>query len=263
MKRHFLALTTASVLALTLPYAAHALQEATPLAIDKRLRTLVYDPNEVYKFVGHYKYQSSIELSAEEEAVTISMGDSLAWQVTPSGNRIFLKPIEPDATTNMTVITNKRIYHFELYGQEAQGIRDEDMVFQARFQYADDPSSREIQRFSTDDFPDIENEPGKFNFNYTISGSEYISPLKIFDDGEFTYFQFKNKNAELPAFFVVDSEGKEAAINYRMQGDYLVVERVSSQFTLRNGSDIACVFNEVLPLRSAPPKPKRKFLGLF
>lgn len=264
MKKHLFTYTLIASLTLG-SYApqAFALQENKPIAVDKRLRTFVYDPNEVYKFVGHYRYQSSIEFSPDEEIATVSMGDSLAWQVSPQGNRIFLKPIEPDATTNMTVITSKRIYHFELYGEEAEGIRDEEMVFAARFHYPDAANS-DLKRFSINkDMPDIEEEAEKYNFNYSVSGSEYITPLKVFDDGEFTYFEFKDKNAEIPAFFVVHSDKKEAVINYRMTGPYVVVERVSSVFTLRHGPDIACVFNETMPLPKEKAKPKRKFLDLF
>jgi type IV secretion system protein VirB9 len=92
----------------------------------------------------------------------------------------------------------------------------------------------------------------KYNQRYKISGTQRISPIRIFDDGEFTYFQFKDINADIPAFFRVDSEGKEAIVNYRTVGDYVVVERVTSQFTLRDGRDIVCVFNEASPLELVP-----------
>jgi type IV secretion system protein VirB9 len=238
---------------------ALAIQNTTPNSVDKRLRTFTYDPNEVYKFVGHYRYQSSIEFAPDEEIATISLGDTVAWQIIPSGNRIFLKPVEPDATTNMTVISTKRIYHFELYGEEAEGIRDGEMIFQARFYYPGEGANAELQRFNhEEDLPDIQNEPEKYNFNYTATGSDYALPLKIFDDGEFTFFEFKNKNAEIPAIFLVRPDGSEEVINYRMQGNYVVVERVSSQFTLRSGDDVACIFNETSPLRK-PIEKKRKF----
>ncbi len=246
-----------------LPDVVMATQETQPVASDHRLRTYVYDPNEVYKFVGHYRYQSSIELAPGEEIATISLGDSLGWQVSPSGNRLFLKPIEKDATTNMTLITNKRIYHFELYGQEAEGIDDAEMIFAARFHYPNEGVDKDIQRFLLDEGPDIDIAPEKYNFRYSLSGSEYISPLKIFDDGEFTYFEFKNKNAEIPAFFLVDPDGSESVVNYRMNGPYVVVERVSSQFTLRSGPDVVCVYNETMPLRPKKPDPERKFLGIL
>ena len=56
-------------------------------------------------------------------------------------------------------------------------------------------------------------------------------------------FQFSNKNAEIPAIFNVDADGFESLVNYRVSGDYIIVERVGAQFTLRNGSEIVCVYN--------------------
>ena len=46
---------------LMLPPSADALQQSKPLSTDKRLHTYVYNKNEVYKFKGHYGYQSVIE----------------------------------------------------------------------------------------------------------------------------------------------------------------------------------------------------------
>ena len=245
--------------------SAHAIQEYRPLAVDKRIRTYVYNPNEVYVFTAHYGYQSNIELDPKETIGVISLGDSTAWQIDPLGNRIFIKPVEPDATTNMTVITDKRTYHFELYAEEAEGIRDDKMVFAARFYYpeAEGGAVRTFKPTQTVKLPNIEEEPEKYHFNYTLSGSEGIAPVRVFDDAEFTYFQFRNKNAEVPAFFVVDNEGKEALVNYRVLEDYIVVERVSSQFTLRNGNEVTCVFNESRPLQLKKLPEKKRSLWPF
>ena len=248
MKQLFLAIF---VLLLGFAPVAHAIQENKPLAIDKRIRTYVYNPNEVYVFTAHYGYQSEIELDPKESIGVISLGNAPSWQIEPMGSRIFIKPIEPDATTNMTIITDKRTYHFELYAEEAESIRDEKMVFTARFYYPDLESGavRTFKPTKTLKLPNIKEEPEKYHFNYTLSGSEGIAPLRVFDDGEFTYFQFRNKNADIPAFFMVDNEGKESLVNYRVLQDYIVVERVASQYTLRNGDEVTCVFNESRPLK--------------
>lgn len=229
---------------------AYALMEARPLPTDSRIQTVIYNPNEVYKFTGHYGYQSAIEFAEGEQIATVSVGDSQAWLITPSGSRIFLKPIAQNAVTNMTVITDKRIYYFELHPEETDNIRAKDMVFALRFGYAGEGINDVLSNYLDPvPDPDIDNEPGKYNFNYAITGSDLIAPLRIFDDGQFTYFQFKNKNADIPAFFLVAKDGSESLINFRTRGDYIVVERVTSQFTLRHGTvDVVCVYNEASPL---------------
>lgn len=231
---------------------AWATRESKPIQVDHRVRIVTYQPDEVYTFTGHYRYQSSIEFSADEEIKTISMGDSTAWMLNPSGNRLFLKPLEQDATTNMTLITNKHTYLFELHARETDDINDPNMIFIMRFFYPDEAGQGVSHYLDAVPQPDLEKDAAKYNFQYTISGGDEFAPLRIFDDGEFTYFQFKNKNAEVPAFFVVDSKGNESMINYRTRGDYIVIERVAARFTLRHGAEIVCVFNEAVPFRKSP-----------
>lgn len=236
-----------SVFLLSVPYGneAGATSLSRSLPIDHRVHVIPYQADQVFKMDGHYRYQSAIEFDQDEEIATISMGDSTSWMLNPSGNRLFLKPVEQDATTNMTLITNKRVYLFELHAHETDDIADPNMVFIMRFVYNDLKDGIGSHNY-LDSVPlrDLENNPEKYNTEYTISGSEEIAPIRIFDDGEFTYFEFRDKNAEVPAFFWVDADGSEAVINYRTRGDFIVVERVASRYTLRHGKNIVCVFNE-------------------
>jgi type IV secretion system protein VirB9 len=227
----------------------YALKEAKSLAIDKRLGVIVYSPYDVHKFVGYYGYQSSIIFAEDEVIDTISMGDSTPWQIVPNGYRLFLKPIDQDATTNMTLITNKRIYYFELHANEAKDINQDGLMFAVKFLYPDDQSgsgagSTHISTGAMSE-PDLTNK-SLYNFEYTISGPDTVAPIKIFDDGKFTYFEFRDKEAELPAIFYSDKEGNEGLINYRMIGRYLVVESIRERFTIRLDTEVVCVFNEKL-----------------
>lgn len=247
MRNLLLGVALASLLQIS---PAQALQEPRPLATDPRLKVIPYSPNDVFKFTGHYGYQSSIEFASDESIVTISIGDSQAWQIVPNQNRIFLKPVEQDADTNMTVITDRRNYNFELHAKKTDSVTDKNLTFVFKFIYPENEGGEGgeiIPQVSSE--PDVENNPRAFNMKYSISGSESIAPVRIFDDGEFTYFQFRDRNATIPAFFMVDSEGKEAVVNYRKTRNYVVVERVVGQFTLRDGQDIVCVFNDAAPLR--------------
>lgn len=228
---------------------AHAIREPRPIATDSRIRVLVYSPDDVFKFVGYYGYQTSIELAKDEEVVSISMGDTTAWQIVPSGFRIFIKPMEPEATTNMTLITNKRTYFFELYAEEAEDIRDPDLVFNVRFIYPDEEDEDDIRNYSSktnSQQPDLEH-PEKYNFNYSISGHEEISPVKIYDDGEFTYLQFRDKNTEMPAIFAVDENYRESLVNFHNSDsvkNLIIIEQVFEKLTVRFGDKVVCIFNE-------------------
>lgn len=231
-------------------FASSALASQLPryLGTEKKFRSYVYNPNDVYRYLGHYTYQGFVEFESDETVSTISMGDPSLWLFQHLGNRLFLKPVgEGHSQTNMTVITNKRIYHFELTAKEAKNISDKDLVFVAKFVYPDekDKNIMEFPKAIASDEPDLR-DLSIYNFKYQYTGETSIAPMKVFDNGEFTYFQFSHKNAEYPAIFSVDAAGFESLVNFRAAGDFIIVEKVAPQFTLRSGADIVCVYNTSL-----------------
>jgi type IV secretion system protein VirB9 len=116
---------------------AHISYADEPITTDNRVKTYVYNENEVYPLVMFYGYQTSIEFAKGEELSTISIGDTYAWSVNPVGNRIFIKPLEENMHTNMTILTNKRAYQFDLFSKKADGNFDKELVYVMRFYYPD------------------------------------------------------------------------------------------------------------------------------
>ena len=226
-----------------------AVQLPRVIGSEKRFRAYVYNPNEVYRYVGHYLSQSYIEFEEGEVVKTISMGDTTAWQTTVMDNKLFLKPVLNFANTNMTIMTNKRTYHFELDALEAASVTEDDVLFYIKFMYPESGDKNIVVldvNAKRSDLPDLRNLDA-YNFDYEYSGSDNIAPSKVFDDGEFTYIEFPNKNSyEMPAIYAVDSDGYEAMVNYRIVENYIVVEQLASNFTLRSGNDIVCIYNNNL-----------------
>ena len=105
------------------------------ITTDRRIKTYLYNENEIFKLVMHYGYQTSIEFAKGEQVKTISMGDNFAWKVTPSGRRLFVKPLQEKIHTNMTIITNKRTYQFDLFAKAAVELDDDNLVYVLRFFY--------------------------------------------------------------------------------------------------------------------------------
>ncbi len=240
--------------------SASASQMPRYLGSEKKFRSYLYNPNDVYRYVGHYTYQGFIEFDDDETVNTISMGNPSLWLFEHLGNRLFLKPVGEDhSETNMTVITNKKVYHFELFAKEARGINDKDLIFVVKFVYPDEKDKNivELTKTPLSDEPDM-HDLSIYNFNYQYTGEPSIAPIKVFDNGEFTYFQFSKKNAEVPAIFTVDSQGFESLVNFRSAGSYIIVERVSPQFTLRNGNEIVCVYNTSLYINAGADSLKSK-----
>ena len=122
----------------------------TPITTDSRIKTFVYNENDVYRLTTHYGYQLNIEFGKKERIQTISVGDRAGWQIVPSGQRLFVRAMQDKAHTNMTVVTNKRAYQFDLYSAQPNNKGWDELVYVVRFYYPDDqkPAGAPNQSFS-------------------------------------------------------------------------------------------------------------------
>lgn len=222
----------------------------SPGSFDSRIRTVTYNPNEVVLIRGYYGFAQVIEFSSSEKIENIAIGDSLAWQVSPNeaGNRLFLKPVEQNAQTNLVVITDKRSYAFELVGSQGRGGA---ATYTVRFRYPQDIQAQLQQQFAKAEekrqeevVPDNQVSPEQWNLEYSFQGDPKSAPLHVFDDGKFTYFQFRDRQ-EVPAIFLVGEDQNESLINFHVRDKYVVIQRTGQQFTLRYaGGTVVCVFND-------------------
>lgn len=218
---------------------------SVPIATDSRVRTFVYGENEVFRITSKYGYQSNIEFGPKEEVETVSVGDGVGWKVTPAGNRLFVKAMKENVTTNLTVVTTKRAYQFELSSDIK---KEEDVIYVVRFYYPnqDFDSARARPEGNSTSFESGALIDASYNFNYSLTGPNDIAPMKVFDDGQFTFFKFAGNNAAIPTFYAVDRNGVETPLITRSDGEYIIVERVLPQLSLRRGEQVVCVFNDNL-----------------
>jgi type IV secretion system protein VirB9 len=231
---------------------ASAAKVPRELLSDERVKQTVYDPNQVYEIVGTYGYQTAIEFAQDETVKVVSLGDSIAWQTVPYQNRLFIKPVEPNATTNLTVITDKRTYYFKLDSARNR----KSPTFLVRFIYPgnqmpelEDKAQGSRLSWAQDAVSPMSSP--RRNADYGISGDRQAIALhQVFDDGQFTYLRF-DASTEIPSVYTVGADGTESIVNTRREGDYLVVERTASLFTLRNGRAYLCVRNNAKPYAGA------------
>lgn len=114
-------------------------QTGMPVVTDSRIKTFVYNENDVFTMLTHYGYQANVEFGKQETVQTVSVGDRVAWQIVPAGRRLFVKALETNAHTNMTVVTNKRAYQFDLRSSGQQPLHpNEELVYVVRFFYPDE-----------------------------------------------------------------------------------------------------------------------------
>ena len=104
--------------------------------------------------------------------------------------------------------------------------------------------------------PQAPEPPTPRNWSYSmqvLSGADDIVPSLVFDDGRFTYFQFPG-NREVPSIFVISADGEEGRVNYHMDGDLAVVQRMSRRFVLRLGKAVIGVWNDAFDAEGVPPR---------
>ncbi len=295
-------------------------QSGVPITTDSRVKTFVYSENDVFTILTHYGYQSNIEFAKNESIKTVSVGDRIGWQVIPSGRRLFIKALEENANTNMTVVTNKRAYQFDLRASGQQPLQpNEELVYVVRFFYPEDQPGGQIPAIYTDatgasvvgtpaqaaapvasvavqapipespipapvpaqaaqatipaPIPPVISEPsvptrslpspslltgeaprasssasaGGLNYNYTFTGPTDAAPLKIYDDGNATYFTFGAGTGNPPQFFVMSSDGRETPVqpNFNPNGE-AVISMIAPRFAIRRGGANVMVYNENL-----------------
>ena len=89
--------------------------ELTPARglVDPRVRVVAYDPEQVIKLHGFVGYQIHFQFAEGETFVNLAAGDNKALDVGYEANHLVLKPLAEKVATNITVITNRRVYQFD------------------------------------------------------------------------------------------------------------------------------------------------------
>lgn len=253
-------------------------------AHDPRLREVTYDPHVVVTIPVKRGVVTHV-LLGDGEAIT-EVGSGLGadcskpeanWCIAAQagGRNIFVKPKSTaSAPNNLAVVTNKRthalrfvvladgdarqpVYRIVIKTGPSQAVaplltQSTELVAPTLLsmpqQEAALPTPAELiaERLSAG--------PAVANTHYSIAeghASQDILPTLVFDDGRFTYFRFPS-NREVPAVFHVQGDGSEALVNTRMEGDLLVVDRVSRRLMLRAGSAVVGVWNDAFDLDGVP-----------
>lgn len=247
-----------------------------PVVTDSRIKTFVYNENEVFTITTHYGYQSNIEFGEKETIDTVSVGDRVAWQIIPAGRRLFIRAQEENAHTNMTIVTNLRAYQFDLRSSSADAVfGSEELTYVVRFFYPGEstgmmpivytpppapvvappitltpPAPTPVSYSAPAPTPTYVQPPAPapsasaaYNYKYTFSGPNTVAPVKIYDDGRSTFFKFKDGKS--PQFSVITARGEELNVPARrVDSQTYAVDMVAPRFSLRTNGTQVIVYNE-------------------
>lgn len=237
---------------------AHAETIPQPGAADARIRVATYNPHNVVRLNTFFGVSTHVKFSDSEEITDVAVGDDLAWKVISRGNNMFIKPIAREGDTNITVVTNKRIYQFVVVilneKEQKNAWANKNLIYSLSFHYPEDAKKETQQQLALaaekakreDIKTRLAVAPSKagHNMDYWVAGSNEVSPNGAYDDGRFVYLIFNN-NADMPAVYETDATGKESLVNTHVtSGNTIVVHRLAEKITLRKGEFVASVWNK-------------------
>lgn len=200
-------------------------------ALDKRVQTAVYSPDEVYRIQSSIGRGSLLQFSPNETVMKddglIVAGDPDAWKigVNKRGNLVTIKPLtEDEPNTNLIVNTNLYTYLIEL---QLVGSAKE-TTYALRFKYPEKPKKPVVNR----NVPIDPCDGPSVNRDYQRRGDLQLSPTEAWDNGTFTCFRFAN-NAPRPVLYLVLPDGTETLAATRNVQNIAVVHGVSQLYRFR------------------------------
>ncbi|MBE0559968.1 MULTISPECIES: P-type conjugative transfer protein VirB9 [Brucella/Ochrobactrum group] len=239
-------------------FPGHALEIPHSASQDSRVRFVNYQPFNITRIVGSLRSSVQVEFAADEEIAHVALGNSVAWEVAPAGNILFLKPREKQPVTNISVVTTRRdgstrSYQMELTARDGTVEVGQNTYFYLKFRYPADEANarrqqaaaraRAAQAEEADDVLALHEAYGPRNWRYSAQGSQSLEPQSVYDNGKITTFAFVG-NQEMPAIYIENPDGSESLVSKSVDGNLVMVHAISSKFILRRGRDVLCVFNE-------------------
>ncbi|MGZ2506885.1 P-type conjugative transfer protein VirB9 [Rhizobium leguminosarum] len=237
---------------------AYALDIPRGASQDSRVRFIDYQPYNITKIVGTLRSSVQIEFAADEEIAHVALGNSVAWEVAPAGNILFLKPRENQPVTNISVVTTRRdgstrSYQMELTVRDGTVEAGQNTYFYVKYRYPADEAERRrldaaaraqaAQAGEADKVLALHEAYGPRNWRYSAQGSASLEPQAVYDNGKVTTFVFAG-NQEMPAIYMENSDGSESLVPKSVENNLVLVHAISRKFILRRGGDVLCVFNE-------------------
>ena len=207
-----------------------------------------YLESSIYEVYTAPDRMTSIELQPGEHLTTDNgrpkAADTVQWvadTVTagegPSQRTLILvKPILTGIETNMLIPTNRRVYHL-LLRSDSQSYMPL-VGFSYPYEEAQEREAAEVAKRQEEAVKEhVAVLPEQLSFRYAVKGDAVTwKPARVFDDGQKTYIEMSPsvKSSEAPALFVMEG-ADPLLVNYRVKGDFYIVDRLFDRAQLRIG----------------------------
>ncbi len=243
----FACAVTTSVLVFGLLAAMPGSAETIPVRgqVDARVRTAVYNPDQVYKLYGFVGYAVELIFEDGERFSGTGGGDLESVTVDAHGNSVLLKPRAAIVATNLVVFTDRRAYRFDYtVAARAPNRLTDEVMYAVRFSYPPvlGANGEDLRAKVERDLAAATAARAR-NRDYWYCGNRALQPVATSDDGVHTRITF-GEHSEIPAIFVRNEDGSESLLNFSMDAGDVVIHRVASSFVLRRGKLTGCIVNK-------------------
>jgi type IV secretion system protein VirB9 len=212
------------------------------------ITTYNYTEGALYQVYCAPRKVTNLQLAPGEKATSVAAGDTIRWQIqqVTSGQggqqrtNILIKPTRPDLKTNLVIYTNMRVYTVELTSYA------ETYMAGVRWRYANpsvmqmSPEERTKHRNAEAHIASMQPEDLNFDYGFVAKEVPEWMPIRVFDDGAHVYIEFPEgmRQKRSPVLFVRSPEsGGAEMVNYRVKGNYYIVDRLFEMAELRVGED--------------------------
>ena len=202
---------------------------------------------------------TDIQFQSNEHIIAVGAGDTTRWVVTKVSSGIgaskqehlFVKPHDEELTNSLVVTTDMRTYHLMLHSTSKT------YMASVAWRYSDGEGGGMLTAFDDDlsegTTSDVANtiDLNHLRFNYTvkkIKGSQPDwYPKMVFNDGSKTYIKFPSNMQEVPNLLIGTGGKTDQVVNYRVQGDYYIIDSVIYWAQLRSGQEKNTIIVQISP----------------
>lgn len=186
-----------------------------------------------------------IELQAGERILPagLHLGETVRWQVTPvvgakKQTHLIVKAVEPDITTTMIILTDRREYLIRLVATGS------DFMSAIDWHYPQTPAEalvayhKDAQTRAQKILPGTTQYVDDLNFNYRVGGRCSFKPLRVYDNGRRVFIQLPAtafKNPPIPTL-QIRSNHKDSLVLYKVKADRYIVDQLFRDATLFSGA---------------------------
>jgi type IV secretion system protein VirB9 len=255
--------------------SAQARAEQIPIggSYDSRMRYVAYNPGQVVHLSTIIGATMVVSFSPTETVTSVAETDSLHLAAVPKGNYLFLKPNAALTLQPIIVLTQRAdgslrryVFEIETVSSSTTANGSDGVFYSVQFTYPADEAAAEaareaaeaakieqlnelaLQRATQNAALSLLNTErtnpfaGTRNYKYVAQGDHGLAPLVVWDNGYSTVLQFTD-NARIPAFFVIDPDGKEATASYSVNGETVQIGQTVRELRLRDGNTVLNIYN--------------------